>query len=147
MNIEGSHYIMFDKQQKFYRCYFAPRNIGRHKIKFYGKYDNSQSLHELLIYGDRNTDYEFSSGPVVKFSLDVTKLQQPMKFPVIYANFHTRKCATDVNVTVDSQWLKSEGYTDPILRRKITVGSKDVTIYAKYGEQSNYDELIKYTVQ
>ncbi|CAF1295938.1 unnamed protein product [Rotaria sp. Silwood1] len=98
MNIEGSHYIMFDKQQKFYRCYFAPRNIGRHKIKFYGKYDNSQS-------------------------------------------------ATDVNVTVDSQWLKSEGYTDPILRRKITVGSKDVTIYAKYGEQSNYDELIKYTVQ
>jgi hypothetical protein len=62
-----------------------------------------------------------------------------MKFPLIYTQFETRQCqiytsldgilkegavvpfhcvipdAIDVNLQVDSKWLKSEGYTNPIL--------------------------------
>jgi hypothetical protein len=47
-------------------------------------------------------------------------------------------------LTIDSNWIKNEGYRDPILERKITVGSKEVTIYAKYAEKTSYDGLIKY---
>jgi hypothetical protein len=46
-------------------------------------------------------------------------------------------------LTIDSNWIKNEGYRDPILERKITVGSKEVTIYAKYAEKTSYG-LIKY---
>jgi hypothetical protein len=94
-----------------------------------------------------------------------------MKFPLIYSQFQTKKCqiyspidgilkngsivsihcvipgAIDVNLKVDSNWLKSEGYRDPILQRQITVGSKEVTIYAKYEEKSSYNALLKYTTQ
>jgi len=94
-----------------------------------------------------------------------------MKFPLIYTQFQTKKrriytsmdgilkkgsvvpihCVipgtTDVDVQVDSNWLNSEGYKDPILQRQIMVGSKEVIIYAKYGEKSNYNGLAKYTVQ
>ena len=55
--------------------------------------------------------------------------------------------AKDVNLTVDGEWLKSEGYTDPNLRRQITVGSKEVAIYAKYGDKASYDGLVKYSVE
>ncbi len=55
--------------------------------------------------------------------------------------------ATDVNLIVDSKWLKSEGYTDPLLKRNVTVGTKDVAIYAKFGQNSSYDGLVKYSVQ
>jgi hypothetical protein len=48
---------------------------------------------------------------------------------------------------VDSNWLNSEGYRDPILQRQITVGSKEVTIYAKYEEKSSYNGLLKYITQ
>ncbi|CAF1536922.1 unnamed protein product, partial [Rotaria sordida] len=98
-------------------------------------------------------------------------LQRPMKFPLIYGDFQTKKCqiytpvdgilkkgsvvpihciipgATDVKLVVDSKWLESEGYTDPILRRQITVGSKEVVIYGQYGEEPLYNGLVKYTVQ
>ncbi len=90
---------------------------------------------------------------------------------MIYTEFQTKKCqiytpidgilkkgsiipihciipgATDVNVTVDSKWLQAEGYKDPILQREISVGSKEVVICGKYGEESNYHTLVKYTVQ
>ena len=36
-SIEGGHHIMFDEARKFYRCYFAPRNNGKHGILFYAK--------------------------------------------------------------------------------------------------------------
>ena len=124
-----------------------------------------------MIYAKRDSNNESSANSVVKFNLDVTKLRRPMKFPLIYTQFQSGKCqiytpldgilkkgsvvpihctipgATDVNLTVDSDWLKSEGYTDPTLKRQITVGAKEVTLYAKYGQKSTYDGLIKYTVQ
>jgi hypothetical protein len=55
--------------------------------------------------------------------------------------------AIDVNLTIDSNWLKSEGYRDPILQRQINVGWKEVTIYARYEEKSNFNGLLKYTTQ
>jgi hypothetical protein len=48
-----------------------------------------------------------------------------------------------VNLTIDSNWIKNQGYRDSILERKITVGSKEVTIYANCGEKTSYDGLIK----
>jgi hypothetical protein len=127
--------------------------------------------HELIVYAKRTNDRKSSSKSVVKFNLDVTKLRRPMKFPMIYTQFQTKKCqiytpmdgilkkdsvvpihcvisgAKDVNLTIDSKWIKNQGYRDPILKRKITVGSKEVTIYAKCGEKTNYNGLIKYNVQ
>jgi hypothetical protein len=156
MIVANGSLVQYNNEKKIWQLLFAPERTGSH---------------ELLVYGDRNTDYELSSGPVAKFNLDVDKLERPMKFPEIYANFHVRKCqlhtpmdgilkkgsiieihcviprAMDVNVTVDSEWLESEGYTDPILRRQIKVGSKDVTIHAKFEKQSNYDALITYIVR
>jgi len=55
--------------------------------------------------------------------------------------------AIDVNLTIDSNRLKSEGYRDPILQRQINVGWKEVTIYARYEEKSNFNGLLKYTTQ
>jgi hypothetical protein len=55
--------------------------------------------------------------------------------------------ATDVNLIVDSKWLQTEGYKDPILQREISVGSKEVVICGKYGQESTYQDLVKYTVQ
>ncbi len=52
-----------------------------------------------------------------------------------------------IQLTIDSKRLRTEGYKDPILRREITVGSKEVTIYAKYDENPHYISLIKYSVE
>jgi hypothetical protein len=133
---------------------FAPERIGQHELIIFAKRDNEEK-----------------SGGALKFHLNVTQLHQPMKFPTVYDNFKTVKgriyeplngilkrdapipihCvipgAADVNLKLDSKWLKSEGYRDPILRRQITVGSKEVTIYARYGQNSDYNGLVKYTVQ
>ncbi|CAF4584970.1 unnamed protein product, partial [Rotaria sp. Silwood2] len=127
--------------------------------------------HELIVYAKRTNDRESFWKSVVKFNLDVTKLRRPMKFPMIYTQFQTKKCqiyttmdgmltkdsvvpihcvisgAKDVNLTINSNWIKNEGYRDPILERKITVGSTEVTIYAKCGDNTSYDSLIEYTVQ
>ncbi|CAF1167726.1 unnamed protein product, partial [Rotaria sordida] len=146
----------YNNEKKLWQLLFAPERTG---------------LHELIVYAKRNNDNESTSKPAVKFYLDVTTLRRSMKFPLIYSQFQSKKCqiytpidgilkkdsvvpihcvipgASDVNLTVDSQWLESEGYTDPTLRRQITAGSKDVTIYAKYGQKQTYDGLVKYTVQ
>jgi hypothetical protein len=55
--------------------------------------------------------------------------------------------ATDVKLMVDSKWLESEGYTDPILQKQITVGSKELIIYARYEGDSNYHGLVKYITE
>ncbi|CAF3432297.1 unnamed protein product [Rotaria sp. Silwood1] len=156
VKIENGSLAQYNNDKKLWQLLFAPERIG---------------LHELTVYAGRNNDNESSSTSVVQFNLDVNKLQRPMKFPLIYTQFQTKKCqiytpldgilkkgsvvpihcvipgATDVNLTVDSQWLESEGYRDPILQREITVGSKEVLIYAKYKQKSSYDGLVKYTVQ
>ena len=36
-SVEGGRHIMFDEARKFYRCYFAARNNGKHRICFYAK--------------------------------------------------------------------------------------------------------------
>jgi hypothetical protein len=154
--VENGSLAQFDHEKKLWQLLFAPERAGPH---------------ELIVFAKRINDKGSPSTAVAKFSLEVTKLRRPMKFPLIYTQFQTNKCriytpmdgilkrgavvpihcvvpgATDVNITVDSQWLKSEGYTDPTLQRQITVGSKEVVIYAKYGEKSNYNSLVKYTVQ
>jgi hypothetical protein len=156
VTIENGSLAQFDSNKKLWQLLFAPEQTG---------------LHELIVYGKRNAGNELSSAPVVKFYLDVTNLRRPMKFPLIYTKFQTNKCqiytpmngilkkgsvvpihcvipgAIDVNLMVDSNWLKSEGYKDPILQRQITVGSKEVAIYAKYDQKSNYDGLVNYAVQ
>ncbi|CAF1192932.1 unnamed protein product [Adineta steineri] len=94
-----------------------------------------------------------------------------MKFPTIYTQFETTKCqiytpldgilkkgsvvpihcvipnALEVRLKVDSEWITSEGYTNPILQRQLNVGSKEITIYAKYEEGLSYTGLVKYTVE
>ncbi|CAF1482714.1 unnamed protein product, partial [Rotaria sordida] len=156
VKVENGSLTQYNNEKKLWQLLFAPERTG---------------LHELIVYAKRNNDNESTSEAAVKFYLDVTTLRRPMKFPVIYTHFQTKKCqiytpidgilkkdsvvpihcvipgASDVNLRVDSQWLKSEGYTDPTLRRQITVGSKDVVIYAKYGQKQTYDGLVKYTVQ
>ncbi len=39
--------------------------------------------------------------------------------------------AIDTDSSVDSNWINENRYQDPILKRNITVGSKEVIIYAK----------------
>jgi hypothetical protein len=156
VEIENGSLAQYNQEKQHWQLLFAPERTGPH---------------ELIVYANRINDSESSCESVVKFSLNVTKLRRPMKFPVIYTQFQTKKCriytpidgilkkgsvvpihclipgAIEVNLTTDSNWLKSEGYIDPVLQRQITVGSKEVTIYAKYGEKSSYDGLVKYTVQ
>ncbi|CAF1192948.1 unnamed protein product [Adineta steineri] len=41
--IEGADRVIFDRQKQIYCCYFAPSNIGKHKITVYGKRNDSES--------------------------------------------------------------------------------------------------------
>ncbi|CAF0925803.1 unnamed protein product [Rotaria sp. Silwood1] len=142
-------------KKKPWQLLFAPERTGQH---------------ELIVYTKKIKDNESSSNAVVKFNLDVGKLQRPMKSPVIYNKFKTEKCqiytsideilkkgsivsihyvipgAKSVNLTVDSQLLSNEGYKDLIRQGEIRVGSKDVVIYAKYGRNLSFDGLMKYTI-
>jgi hypothetical protein len=154
VGVKNGTLTQFDSDKRLWQLLFAPERIGQHELFIFAKRDNEEK-----------------SGSALKFHLNVTQLHQPMKFPTVYDNFRNVKgriyepldgvlkrdapipihCvipgATDVNLMVDSKWLKSEGYRDPILRRQITVGSKEVTIYARYGQNSDYNGLVKYTVQ
>ena len=156
VQIENGSLTQFNNETKLWQLLLAPERTGQH---------------EIIVYAKKTNDNESSWNPVVKFNLDVNKLQRSMKFPVIYNKFRTEKCqiytpidgilkkgsivpihciipgAKSVNLTADSQLLAYEGYTDPILQRQIKIGSKDVIIYAKYGHNSSFDGLIKYTVQ
>jgi hypothetical protein len=156
VQIENGSLTQYNNEKKLWQLLFAPKRIGQH---------------EIIVYAKKTNDNESSWNAVVKFNLDVKKLERPMKFPVIYTRFQTTKCqiytpidgilkkgsivpihcvipgAKSVNLTVDSQLLTNEGYKDPILQRQIKTGSKDVIIYAKYGQSSSFDGLIKYTVQ
>ncbi|CAF5109891.1 unnamed protein product [Rotaria sp. Silwood1] len=71
--IDGSHYIMFDKRKKLYRCYFAPTETGKHTINFFAK------------RGDSDIG-EYSSA--LDFKLDVKqKLKTIVSFPKTWKNF------------------------------------------------------------
>ena len=156
VRIENGSLAQFNNEKKLWQLLFAPERTGHH---------------ELIVYAKKTNDIKSSWNAVVKFNLDVRKLQRPMKFPVIYSKFRTTKCqiytpidgilkkdsivsihcvipgAKSVNLTVDSQLQSNEGYQNPVLQRQIRAGSQDVVVYAKYGENSLFDGLIKYTVQ
>jgi hypothetical protein len=154
VNVKNGTLAQFDTEKKLWQLLFAPECVGQH---------------ELIVFAQRNS--EEKSECALKFFLNVTQLRHLMKFPVVYGKFHMMKgriyepidgilkkgatvpihClipgATAVNLQVDSNWLKAEGYQDPILKRKVIVGSKDVTIYGKYGQNSSYEGLVKYSVK
>ncbi len=124
-----------------------------------------------MFFAKQTNGSESSSESVVKSNLNVTKFRRLMKFPLVYPQLQTKKCqiytlidgvlkkgvivsihcvipgAINANLQADSNWLKIEDYTDPVLKRQVTAGSKEVIICAKYEEKSSYDGLVKYTVQ
>ena len=154
--IENGSLAQFDQEKNLWQLLFAPERTGRH---------------ELFVFAKRSEDNNAESHSVVKFNLDVTKLQRSMKFPLIYTQFETTKCriytplqgiikkgavvpihcvvpgANDVAVAIDSKLVESDGYSDPIFKRKVTAGSENVMICAKYGQDSSYKTLVKYNVQ
>ncbi|CAF3518973.1 unnamed protein product [Rotaria socialis] len=154
--IENGALTQFNNEKQHWQLFFAPERAGKHK---------------LLVFAQCSTPDGVISGIAVEFHLDVTQLRHPIKFPVTYTTFLSKKCrihepldgilkrgavvcihceipnAKQVDLTIDSKWVKSEGYRDSILKRQIIVGSKEVIIYAKYDENTIYNELIKYTVQ
>ncbi|CAF3423355.1 unnamed protein product [Rotaria socialis] len=123
VEIENGLLAQFNNDKKLWQLLFAPERTGPH---------------ELIVYAKRTKDGE-SSKSDAKFNLDVTKLRRPMKFHMIYTQFRTKKCqiytpmdgilkkgsvvpihcvisgAKDVNLTIDSNWIKNEGYRDPVL--------------------------------
>ncbi|CAF0891360.1 unnamed protein product [Adineta steineri] len=153
--IKHGSLAQFNNDKKLWQLLFAPECTG---------------LHELVVYGKRISDTA-SATALVKFGLNVTKLQHPMKFPAVFSPFQSKKCqintpldgilkngsvvpiscvipdATGVDIKVDSEWLPTEGYTSPNLERQITVGSKEVLIFVKYDQGANYLNIIKYTVE
>jgi hypothetical protein len=156
IQIENGSFAQFDHEKKLWQLLFAPERTGPH---------------ELLIFAKRMDDIQAFTNVVVKFHLDVTKLRRPMKFPFTYTQFQTKKCqiytpldgivkkgsvipihcfipgAIDVNIAVDSKLLESGGYSNPIFKRQITVGSNNVLICANYGQKSGYDGLVQYNVE
>ncbi|CAF3005667.1 unnamed protein product [Rotaria sp. Silwood2] len=154
--IENGALAQYDYEKKLWQLLFAPEQTGRH---------------ELIIFAKRIDHTAKSANSVAMFSLNVTKLRQPMKFPMTYAQFQTTKCqiytplngilkkdsivpihcyipgAKSVILTIDSRTLRSEGYVDQILQREITAGSGEVVIHAKYEQNPHYISLIKYFVE
>ncbi|CAF3768741.1 unnamed protein product [Rotaria socialis] len=153
---ENCALAQFDHDKHQWQLLFAPQCAG---------------LHQLMIYGRRHSDSRTEFEAVAEFSLIVTKIRKPIIFPVTYTKFETTKCriyeplegtlkkgaiipfhcvipgATEVDLQVDSKWVGVKGYEDPILKTGITVGSKDITVYARYGQNTNYDGLIRYSVK
>lgn len=153
---ENGTLAQFDSAKDNWQLLFAPQRTGPHK---------------LLVYARRENGAASTLSSVVQFQLDVTQLQQSIRFPLTYTKFQTNKCrilepihgtlkkgsvvlihcivpgATDVDAMIDSNWNGSGGYQDPIFKTRVTVGSKEVAIYAKYAQKSSYDGLFKYSVQ
>ena len=125
----------------------------------------------MIVFAKRSDDDTAKFDSVVKFYLDVTEIERPVKFPVTYRTFGTKKCkidsplqeivkkgatvpfhciipgAKDITTGVDSQLLECSGYSDPVFKRRVTADSSNVTIYVNYGQTSNYEALVKYSVQ
>ncbi|CAF3348743.1 unnamed protein product [Rotaria socialis] len=153
---ENCALAQFDHDKHQWQLLFAPQCAG---------------LHQLMIYGRRHSDSRTEFEAVAEFSLIVTKIRKPIIFPITYTKFQTTKCriyeplegtlkkgaiipfhcvipgATEVDLQVDSKWVGVKGYEDPILKTGIAVGSKDITVYARYGQNTNYDGLIRYSVK
>ncbi|CAF1407062.1 unnamed protein product [Adineta steineri] len=147
----------FDHNKQQWQLLFAPQHTGHHKLTIFAK--------------RQSDDAGTSSNSAVQFDLNVTKLQQKIKFPTLYEQFFTKKCqiyepfngvlksdtivpikcyipgAKHIKLQVDSKWVETNEYEDSILKTQVTVGSKDVTIYAKYGQDTKFNGLIQYSVE
>ena len=156
IRLEKGSLTQFNREKQHWQLLFAPEQVGEHK---------------LFIFAQCNTPDGSISGIVLEYHLDVTQLRQSIQFPVIYTTFLTKKCriyeplngvlkkgtlasihceipdARQVDLTVDSKWVKNEGYRNSVLKREVLVGTREVIIYAKYDENTIYNELIKYVVQ
>jgi hypothetical protein len=156
IKVDNGTLAQFDSDNHNWQLLFAPQRTG---------------LHVLFVFAKREKDADSTSHSVVKFHLNVTQLKQSIKFPLTYAQFQKNKCriiepihgtlksgsvvlihciipgAKDVDVLTDSNFNKSGGYHDPIFKTRVTVGSKDVGVYAKYHQDTSYNGLFKYTVQ
>ena len=154
--IENGSLAQFNSQKQLWQLFFAPERIGQHK---------------LLVFAHCVTPDGIISGITVEFFLNVTTIRHSMKFPIIYTSFLTRRCrifepldgilkrnslvtfhceipnAKQVDLTIDSKWIKSDGYLNSIFRKEILIGNKEVILYAKYDDTTVYTELIKYIVQ
>lgn len=152
---ENCGLAQFDHDKKQWQLLFAPQHTGTHK---------------LIIYARRESDLNPQSSCVAQFDLNVTELGETMQFPLTYKKFRTNRCriyeplngilkkeaivpihcfipgAIAAGIQVDSKWVSLEDYKDSILKTEITVGSTDVTIYAKYEENKSYDGLVRYSV-
>ncbi|CAF3430025.1 unnamed protein product, partial [Rotaria socialis] len=71
--IDGGNHIMFDVPKQLYRCYFAPKKVGQHKINIYGKEDASDKI---------------TYGGVLELTLDVKQLSKTaVSFPKTWDYF------------------------------------------------------------
>ena len=71
--IDGGHRVIFDNKKQLYCCYFAPSNIGKHKITIYGKQGDS----EIGTYS-----------AVLDLTFDVKQMPiNPISFPKTWKNF------------------------------------------------------------
>ena len=155
IEVENGTLTQFDSTQRQWQLLFAPQQTGPH---------------QLIVFARHQANKTSNSKAVVRFDVNVTHLQQSIKFPTIYSSFKTNQCrileplngvlkqgaavlmhcvipgAIQVNLQVDSKWIQAEGYNDPILKRSVHIGSHEVTIYAKYGHTDTYKGLVKYFV-
>ena len=154
--VENGSMTQYDSEKQLWQMLFAPERTG---------------VHALTVFAKEIKQKDAPSNAVVKFSLNVNKLRRPMKFPLIYTQFQTKKCqivtpmegvlkrgamvplycvipgALEVIVIVDSKPLEPGGYSHSVLQREIQVGSQEVAIFAKFDKKSNHDGLIKYSVR
>ncbi|CAF1305689.1 unnamed protein product [Rotaria magnacalcarata] len=154
--VENGSLTQYDHERQLWQFLFAPEQTGSH---------------ELIIFAKRINDKATAAGAVAIFPLNVTKVEQPMKFPLTYTHFETTKCqiynplygilkrnttvaihcripgAKSVMITAGARTLRGEGYTDPIFQREITVGSEEIIVSVKYEQTPHYTTLIKYSVE
>ncbi|CAF1195353.1 unnamed protein product [Didymodactylos carnosus] len=154
--IQQGDFIQYIAEKELWQCLFAPKSDG---------------LHEITIFAKKLDEKESKSHCVVQFDLHVKDLKQSMTFPLTYETFQLRKCrlyeplngtlkkgteatihcllpgATEVNMTVDSEWLSAQGYENNVFKRTIKVGSQGVSLWAKYAKNLSYSGVLKYTVK
>ena len=154
--IENGSLAQYHHQKKVWQLLFAPERPG---------------LHQLFVFAKPVKDKDGSSIAVVRFSLNVTKLKKPIKFPMLYTQFQTKKCqiitplegvlkrgavipfqlylpdALEAAVFIDSEPTENQGFDNGHLRRNVKVGSREVMICGKYHKKSDYSGLVAYSVQ
>ena len=161
-NVENGTLVNFDSTRKLWQCLFAPSSA---EVPF-----------ELTLFGKQTEEKQ--SHCVAKFELPPipkTSLKQCMTFPSMYSIFNEFKChimeplngvlqrnstthfrcripgARVVNITIDGAGINGDGLKpdeNGVFESDIRVGSKEVTIWAKFDDQdSSYKGLLKYAVR